>query len=482
MKQLFKSSMGKGKEVKRNTLLKHIKACNNPHIKLFETLEELLFTEYKHICYIHDPKSTLIIQCANLKPEFEQVLNAMREAYVATKDNRLTFTTKFSVECLFAEIDVRDNSLAVTTFHSDTAYYKNDTDQFSFPVHKKDDCWHRIKIDSDGKIKFYTGKKIQFPMSFSAFRFLSATSSDSLMWLYVDILCKHFQMSHHFWKDIYKGGLEKLKKSGFPSVSFKLISESHNMRELMRKIYKIDVPKSFNKLSLDKACAIAETAKQIPVNLRQKIYALGNVDFVVQFKAKHRDFEDDCVNVVFYQYYKSTLEFNTKQSTREAERYIEDYIYLCKQANQPLNLKIKTIGGLIKRHDELVIENRYSQSAKELKIPYTKLSSLALPSEFVRIEDMRSLIHESVVNSNCVWSYADKINFGNCIIYTLDYNDEHCTVEIVLRDNKFVINQISTRSNATVSAKTRNYAQKAIKAANVSYQNDTANDTNNVSA
>ncbi len=67
---------------------------------------------------------------------------------------------------------------------------------------------------------------------------------------------------------------------------------------------------------------------------------------------------------------------------------------------------------------------------KPLEPENSVFKKFKLPKEFNRITKIETLYDEGETQHNCVFSYADSIQNGDCIIYSCTYKNVHYTIEI----------------------------------------------------
>ena len=260
-------------------------------------------------------------------------------------------------------------------------------------------------------------------------------------------------LSRHnpLWKDF-------LPYEQLPPFPIDLINNSHNIRELLEKKFKVSLPKSVNRKPLDAMYAACCAMKYVPE--KQKNILFSTCVHGVSIKEKSKEIAKKYINSVILE------RLNVNGKTHEIQ-IINDYVQMAFLGKKKVEISL-LLGrkGYRQLHDEYMTKYRLSQSKIKLKIPNTQLSKIKLPEDFTRISTNKALVTESVHNSNCVWSYVEKINKGKCLIYTLDYNNEHCTIEIVYRRSKYCVNQLRKSYDRRVSAEAEMYIQNAVKAAN----------------
>lgn len=212
------------------------------------------------------------------------------------------------------------------------------------------------------------------------------------------------------------------------------------------KNYKI--PKNINKYPIQLTYLLTKCQKYVKENEYQKLVkTIINYDYKNEFINSHREQLKSCL----YLYYKINIENERKKELDEDEEYlVADYIEMkLRYDNDKIfNLNIKSIKRIESEHDRLTIKLR-NKKTPIIKIPKnSKFKNLKLPTEFERIKTRKRLITESIINNNCVWSYAEKINKDKSAIYSVIYDNERYTLEIKERRKKYYLAQISGYGNS----------------------------------
>lgn len=135
---------------------------------------------------------------------------------------------------------------------------------------------------------------------------------------------------------------------------------------------------------------------------------------------------------------------------------VNDYITMSHYTRRKVSLKMKSEKTIADVHDELETMCRMNQMP-QVKIPKnTKFDELRklLPDSFEWIRDKKRLAKESELQSNCVWSYADRINEDVCAIYSYVEPSTGNRHTIEIRPNALYGNQGESGYNV-VQVKTR---------------------------
>jgi hypothetical protein len=144
----------------------------------------------------------------------------------------------------------------------------------------------------------------------------------------------------------------------------------------------------------------------------------------------------DFINVFMTERYRKNHPVEADASkwyVRRNDPHIEtlhDYIRFAEILNIPVDIKAGT-HKVSRLHDEYTDKFvRKMNYGKKLDIPETPLKYIELPSEFKRLETKSALMAEGVIQHNCVGTYVDAVNRGDCVCYTADIAGEHLTIEI----------------------------------------------------
>lgn len=321
-------------------------------------------------------------------------------------------------------------------------------------------CVYQYKCKS---LMFFSTKKIYFKSKYS--KYGEFTSSRENRWIpanlktlwYLPDVLKNFIMTYlaqknQIWKDFLPYTLHLP-----PPVSIELINDSYTLKDLLEKKFKIYLPRSVNKKPFAVMYAACCSVKYVEEN--QKGLLFSSEITTMKMSRTQKEMAADYISNVICK--RLSVSGDTDDNFKSV---LCDYIDMA-MGREKINLLLgkKTYR---KKHDELVVKYRLKSKVK-IVIPNTPLSMIKLSKDFIRITTNKQLVEESVKNNNCVWKYAEKINKGKYLIYSLDYNGEHCTIEIAYYRKKYHILQLSKRFNEKVLDKTREYVQNAIDLANL---------------
>ena len=118
-------------------------------------------------------------------------------------------------------------------------------------------------------------------------------------------------------------------------------------------------------------------------------------------------------------------------------------------------LKFQNPYDLEKFHDKIVKKYNQKKEIPERKISISEdfdkiIKSFENDNElsFLKLVDNeKELYDEGIRQGNCVYSYLKKIENGDCIIFSGEYKNTNCTIEIVKFFNSFYCNQCFAKYN-----------------------------------
>jgi len=293
---------------------------------------------------------------------------------------------------------------------------------------------------SSTKMYYQFGKR-WIPANIKTFGYVPSIVRKTLM--------EHLSQGNLLWRDFMR--YDKL-----PAVSLELVNHSHCIKDLLEQKFKTTLPNCVNKKPFDVMYAACCAIKYVPPEQHSVLFS-ANIGGTVLARTP-KDTAETYINQVVIDRLKNADDSHIRG-------IVSDYVRMAFIGKEKVNLLLGK-KGYKRLHDEYQVKHRLKQNKIKLKIPDTPLSKLVLPCDFKRIENNKDLVAESVRNNNCVWSYTDKINKGKCLIYTLDYNGEHCTIEIGFSRGKYCVRQLRKSCNQAVSEQTSAYIQDAVKQAN----------------
>lgn len=125
---------------------------------------------------------------------------------------------------------------------------------------------------------------------------------------------------------------------------------------------------------------------------------------------------------------------------------------MSESSGEPLNYRRLMSANSTRKYHDRLFEKLYDK--KYFKKPDRKL---IIPEHFVKlskqlegyelIDTLWRLMEESREQNNCVLSYENDIEAGNCAIFSYTHNLKRYTIEIVRENNEYKIKQFLGRFN-----------------------------------
>ena len=310
--------------------------------------------------------------------------------------------------------------LSINNWVTNQLTYISKTKTYDYPSRSKYSKYVRLDIYDLYKIYFHGNGK-SFPMTLKA---LDYFKKDEFKYFYsiINLLFEYGLSSDLIWKDLVNKSSD-WQNIIYPPIKFSELKNMHNKKELLEKKFKKTLPNSINKDSITIGYYKTKAALLFKEDEWQKFFNLEvNDDFIDYFYT-----EEERANKIIHIFYEKR--FKQKFSKMEGYR-VEDYLHMSRILKLPISLKFKTYNGLIKQHDKLA-EKIKLNDMPIIKIPKRSIFlKLKLPKKYELITTKERLYKETVMNANCVWSYAEDINNGDCVIYSLVENNNRYTIEI----------------------------------------------------
>lgn len=262
---------------------------------------------------------------------------------------------------------------------------------------------------------------------------------------------QQYSQGSMIWKDF-------LAESFFPPIKLTELSEYHNKREFFEKQFKVELPKSVNKLPFMTTYAIC-CAKNY-VLPEQFLSLFSNINETPYSFTPNRNKKKEIATV----YLKNYLFENVKALDNSVTADYINFAFVLKESIDILAGKKKIQRLHDDYTDRMISKANYG---KKLTIPETPLKYLELPKEFTLLKTKKALLFEGQRNHNCVGTYVDRVNKGSCVIYTADIDGEHLTIEICCRKkNKkygFTVTQCYKAYNQHCKEETLQYVKDCVE-------------------
>ncbi len=270
---------------------------------------------------------------------------------------------------------------------------------------------------------------------------------------------------------IFKDALPYIKKGLFlPPIGLHEMLKEATLADALKSKYK--GIKNWKRNDINLLYATIKSADYVNAKSKQKLLNYDDPGILQRagirskdsFKVTKKNFRENGVMKLLYQWYLERL-----SAEDEGVDIIYDYILMCLQMKEPVNLGFISVKKIKEAHDR-VLEKNYHRIVPVVKVPkksrFDKLRTL-LPAEFERITSRKRLIKESMMQHHCVWSYADLLNDDKSAIYSFIFEPEQkrYTVEFKRKGNreKYYIAQIQCVWNRSCSREAFDYVNGFLK-------------------
>lgn len=237
--------------------------------------------------------------------------------------------------------------------------------------------------------------------------------------------------------------------------------------------YKYPCPKNWNKNDINALYCAYKLRKFIEPVHQNLIFEIIDKDLLDKSCIKNISFRTKkstryvLVQLVSMYLYKKTNIFLSAA---------RDYVTMCYLMNEKIKLGVKSSKKIIEEHDRLTLlhVNESRIQARGRKNPslivknskFTNLRKLLPKDEFEWIKREKRLDAESVIQHNCVWSYADSIKRDKCAIYHFVYQPENDAYTIEFHADKkggYKIAQMQRTCNEGHSAEAYQYVNSFLQ-------------------
>lgn len=340
----------------------------------------------------------------------------------------------------------KEKYLAIRVISNVKQIWVNTLDE-NYHLSTKTATENTVLVHSENAIYSINYNNKYYPASFKSLR----NFPDEL----IAVLAQHFFPKTFLWKDFVKDRF-------FPPVKITELCEFYNKKDYLEKTFGLCLPKSVNKLPLNKSYAACCALKY--VNDEQTSLILSSqFDFSGKYnidKRKRKSIGEK------YLYALMSKRFSDENMLN----IVEDYIYFSLQLNE----QIDVFAGkkkMIRLYDEMAekVISKANRSSKT-KIKESPLKYLKMPKEFVRLKTKEALIAEGKCNHNCVGGYWNYVLEGKSLIYSATVQSEHLTIEIRFRKTRskskkynFYISQCYKAYNKPCSPNVLEYVKECLE-------------------
>ena len=362
----------------------------------------------------------------------------------------------------FFDIHINWNDNIMLCYHNQVSASLYDGRQTSYIIRLTDDGAYFVKTKASNELSKNFEDRRMIPLTVRKLQ-------DVLPNPVCAVIMEYYSNGAYLYKDI-------IKDEFYLPIKVADLNKYHNKREYLEHIFKLELPKSVNKSKFQNAyrvcCAYKQTDKSVSISEMLQFQApeLGEI---TRFTAKAKKLiGSSFIEAFMTKRYKANhpVDMNTMDDmtwNRKRDPHIEtlcDYIRFAELLGKPINIKAGT-HTVSRLHDEYTdkLVKRMNRS-KKLVIPETVLKYIELPSEFTRLETKSALMAEGTLQHNCVGTYVDKINNGDCVCYTADIAGEHLTIEVTYRGiHGLYVNQCLTKYNKRCNPETHEYVRNLIE-------------------
>ena len=135
-----------------------------------------------------------------------------------------------------------------------------------------------------------------------------------------------------------------------------------------------------------------------------------------------------------------------------------------KNIGESFNLNIKSFKRLQAEHDALIqLINKRRYERKEIKLkknnPYLRFKC---PGDISFLSTVEQIVNEGEIQRNCVASYIDQVNAGNCGIFSLIKDEKRYTIRLRYINKQFVLDEIKGYANTQPEQEIIDYIQTII--------------------
>jgi len=155
--------------------------------------------------------------------------------------------------------------------------------------------------------------------------------------------------------------------------------------------------------------------------------------------------EDPFGTYNFFSLYKQALHANSESPHINA---VHDCVRMARVLREPIKLKIKSWAKMVEWHEKL--RKRYLlRDLEDIQVDPVYPTLTADCSYVIeKIETKERLAKEAIELHHCVNSYTDRINSGDCAIYSILDGKQRYTAEVVHENQQFKLNQLRGNCNS----------------------------------
>ena len=395
--ELFIEEKTKEKEEFLKNIEKHMPFFLNP----FMQLEKEYFIQYIN------SEWAFVIDCD------KNFLNALNKIYNDTKDYiGMIMTKNVKVLCVILEFsDNLNNQNTINLSYKEANLFRNGFKFQSSP-------YKSIEISGLNNIQIKTireQKVFRYEMRLNDLVKFSSEQNQALFKLFKNIF-KENEHKSLILKDIISDMGKSIESINAP-IPIGMLFDVFNKRMLFEtKFNKSDFSKNTNKLSIYENYVHHFLKRKLDQEVFKKIEnEIRNVLIFSPQLAKI-SFNGKFFTLKFLEEFLKLRIFGYGTIEREQLNIFNDYISMKKNIGEPFNLNIKSFKRLQAEHDALIqLINKRRYEKKEIKLkknnPYLRFKC---PGDISFLSTVEQIVNEGEIQRNCVASYIDQVNAGNC--------------------------------------------------------------------
>lgn len=443
--ELFIEEKTKEKEEFLKNIEKHMPFFLNP----FMQLEKEYFIQYIN------SEWAFVIDCD------KNFLNALNKIYNDTKDYiGMIMTKNVKVLCVILEFsDNLNNQNTINLSYKEANLFRNGFKFQSSP-------YKSIEISGLNNIQIKTireQKVFRYEMRLNDLVKFSSEQNQALFKLFKNIF-KENEHKSLILKDIISDMGKSIESINAP-IPIGMLFDVFNKRMLFEtKFNKSDFSKNTNKLSIYENYVHHFLKRKLDQEVFKKIEnEIRNVLIFSPQLAKI-SFNGKFFTLKFLEEFLKLRIFGYGTIEREQLNIFNDYISMKKNIGEPFNLNIKSFKRLQAEHDALIqLINKRRYEKKEIKLkknnPYLHFKC---PEDISFLSTVEQITNEGEIQRNCVASYIDQVNAGNCGIFSLIKDEKRYTIRLRYINKQFVLDEIKGYANTQPEQEIIDYIQTII--------------------
>lgn len=428
--------------------------------------EEFLKNIEKHMPFFLDPFMQLekeyFIQYINNKWAFvidcdKNFLNTLNKIYNNTKDYIGMIMTK-NIKVLCVKLDYFDNPNSpniINLSYKEANLFRNG---FKFQGSPYKTSLNNIQIKTIREQKVF-----RYEMRLNDLVKFSSEQNQALFKLFKNIF-KENEHKSLILKDIVSDMENSIESINAP-IPIGMLFDAFNKRMLFEtKFNKNDFSKNTNKLSIYESYVHHFLKRKLNQEIFKKIEnEIRNV-LIFSPQLARISFNGKFFTLNFLEEFLKLRIFGYNTIEREQLNIFNDYISMKKNIGESFNLNIKSFKRLQAEHDALIqLINKRRYERKEIKLkknnPYLRFKC---PGDISFLSTVEQIVNEGEIQRNCVASYIDQVNAGNCGIFSLIKDEKRYTIRLRYINKQFVLDEIKGYANTQPEQEIVYYVQSII--------------------